>query len=70
MTDSYCDPDCNAPAIQIMVLHAGVNDVKKYVASSKHKESSKTLSGHENLSFFFQTILMIKLQEQNYCLPI
>ena len=36
------------------VAHAGVNDVKKHVATAKHKGSSKSLSGHQNLSVFFQ----------------
>ena len=45
----------------------GVHDVYKHVATAKHKGSSKALSRHENLSVFFQKILMIKLQELEYC---
>ena len=45
---------CNACNTDFSVAHAGVNDVKKHLATAKHKESSKALSGHQNLSVLFQ----------------
>ena len=60
---------CNACNRDYSVAHAGVNDVKKHVATAKHKGSSKACLVIKTCQSSFKRIL-IKLQELKYCLLI
>jgi hypothetical protein len=37
------------------VAHAGVNDVKKHIATSKHRDSLKAVTGHQSLTTLFRS---------------
>lgn len=48
---AHCDI-CNA---DVSIAHGGVNDVKKHLTTSKHKEMLKTSGSHRDLGTFFQS---------------